>query len=157
MRRKRQPTEEQKARAAERREKFRTMVKEVGKLSAVQRAELAARVPALVTCEGHALSLHNQCLVALQHPGATILGGFRQWKRQGRSVKKGEKGIAIWIPKFPARDQDGESRDATEQGGEEKTPDEVRFLIGTVFDIGQTREAAERATEPEPGAVPVAA
>lgn len=54
-----------------------------------QRAEIVARPGAAVTCEGHALTVHNSCPVLAQFPMASMVGGFRQW--QGR-------GLMIWAP-----------------------------------------------------------
>jgi hypothetical protein len=36
--------------------------------------------------------------VLLPRLDATIVGGFRQWLKQGRCVKKGEHRSDIWIP-----------------------------------------------------------
>ena len=109
----RQLTEAQKEAARLRREKFRGYVQTLTKMSDSERLELAQKLPVIATCEGHALSLHNQCLIALPCPGATLVGGFRQWKRQGRAVKRGEHGLMIWIPCKP-----GESVSDTPQPGE---------------------------------------
>src|SRR5689334_25449227 len=99
----RQPTESQKEAAKARREKFRAIVQQLGKMSEAERIDLAAKLPVIATCEGHALSIHNQCLLAVQCPSATIVGGFRQWKKQGRAVKKGEHGHMIWCPRSEER------------------------------------------------------
>lgn len=134
---KREPTEEQRAIAKERRERFRAIVQKIGKMTEEERGELARRIPVIATCEGHTLSLHNQCLLALQCPSATLVGGFRQWKKQGRAVKKGEHGHMIWVPSVQ-----GEISIDIPQPGEidESERRELRFLMGTVFDISQTAE-----------------
>ena len=41
----------------------------------------------------HRYSFNNTLLIAMQCPGATRLAGFQSWKKFGRHVKKGEKGI----------------------------------------------------------------
>ena len=41
----------------------------------------------------HNYSFNNTLLIAMQFPGATRLAGFQSWKKFGRHVKKGEKGI----------------------------------------------------------------
>lgn len=43
-------------------------------------------------------SLGNVILIASQRPDATIVAGFHAWKKLGRFVMKGEKGIAIVAP-----------------------------------------------------------
>jgi hypothetical protein len=138
-----EPTEAQKQAAKERREKFRSIVKNLAKLSEEERKTLAARLPVIATCEGRVLSLHNQCLLALQCPTATLVGGFRQWKKQGRSVKKGEHGSMIWCPIEYGKADDDTPQPSDVDGKEEKTG--VRFIIGTVFDVGQTCELGQSA------------
>ena len=124
----RQATAEQKAAAAERRSKMRAIAKTISDLDAAQRASLAARSN-IVTIEGRALSVFNQCFAATQNPTATVVGGFRQWLAAGRAVRKGEHGIAIWVP-CKRKDADGQEGEA----------DETRFILGTVFDVSQTIE-----------------
>jgi antirestriction protein ArdC len=46
----------------------------------------------------HNYSWNNQLLIALQRPSATRVAGFHSWKKLGRNVKKGEKGIGILAP-----------------------------------------------------------
>lgn len=46
----------------------------------------------------HRYSFRNTVLIALQKPDATRLAGFQAWKRFGRHVKKGEKGIKVIAP-----------------------------------------------------------
>ena len=139
------PTAEQKARAAERREKFRALAKLLTEMSDGERAALVDRC-GVVTIEGRPLSFHNTCMLAMQNPGVTVVGGFAQWKRAGRSVRKGERGLGIWVPvgdrsgdvsSFPTGcvDADGNGKDSAGR---------VRFVMGTVFDIAQT-EVSEAA------------
>src|SRR5262245_53593411 len=114
---------------------------------------LAAMVSSVIrTIEGRELSIFNQCLLVNQLGTASIVGGFQQWKRAGRSVVKGERGLAIWIPtgrRAAGADEsaaepasgdvfslvDGEPADGPGEGQRGA----VRgFVIGTVFDISQT-------------------
>src|SRR4029079_10581400 len=95
---KRQPTAEQRQKAAERRERFTALAKQVAAMSDDERTALVMKVGAIVTCEGHPLSVHNTCLVLTQLPTASMVGGFWQWQDKGRRVKKGEHGLMIWIP-----------------------------------------------------------
>ena len=46
----------------------------------------------------HRYSFSNQLLIQLQRPAATRVAGFNDWKKFGRYVKKGEKGIRILAP-----------------------------------------------------------
>jgi hypothetical protein len=79
----------------------------------------------------HRYSLHNILLIAFQRPTATHVAGFHTWKKLGRSVRKGEKGIFILAPIV----RKGDSPDP-----ELQTPD--RVLVGfrgcAVFDYSQT-------------------
>src|SRR5437764_15065620 len=92
----RQPTAEQRAKAAERRERFTALANRVARMTDDERAALVARVGAIVTCEGRALSAFNSCLVLTQLPTAGMVGGVWQWKDKGRSVRKGAAGGRIW-------------------------------------------------------------
>lgn len=134
-------TEAQRAAAKARREKFRVYVKKLASMPEADRLQLAARLPALATVEGHVLSLHNQILVAMQKPDATLVGGFRQWKQHGRAVKKGEHGIMIWVPVMPGSgDEDIPQPDEVDGKSSDDRP---RFIMGTVFDVSQTCEIGD--------------
>ena len=137
----RQPTAEQRAKAAERRARFTELANRVAELSEDERAALVAKVGAIVTCEGHALSVHNSCLVLTQLPTASMVGGFRQWKAHGRSVKKGEHGLMIWVPTGRKDDAQAEAGASEEAEGEAKR---AGFVMGTVFDISQTEPTKDR-------------
>lgn len=147
----RHPTAEQKAKAAERRARFTELANQVAALSDDERAALVARVGAVVTCEGRALSVHNSCLVLAQLPTASMVGGFRQWQAHGRSVRKGERGLMIWVPtgrKDAAKPAAPDAQPANEcqTEGDSKR---AGFVMGTVFDITQTEPTATRgATQP---------
>ena len=118
----RTPTEAQKQAASDRRERIRKLAQKIGDMSESDRAALVGG--GVATIEGHALSMFNQCLVLSQMP-ATVVGGFKQWRKAGRCVRKGEHGAAIWIPIGSIVD---------EKTGKER----AKFTIGTVFDISQT-------------------
>ena len=89
----------------------------------------------IVTVEGHLLTPHNQCfLVAQSEINFTIVGGFQQWKKAGRIVRKGEHGFLIFVP----------SKAKKEANSEMISDDEnVHFLTATVFDISQTEVIAK--------------
>lgn len=125
----RQPTDEQKAKAAERREQFKRIAKAVSAMTDEQRRDLVDRCGAVVNCEARPLSLYNTCLLLTQNPTVSMVGGFRQWQSAGRQVRKGEHGLAIWIPTgIKQEPEDGDEEDG------------VRFIMGTVFDVSQTDE-----------------
>ena len=138
-------TPEQIAARDARRSKFRALSKQIAAMTPEARAALAAWMPAIVTVEGRALSCFNSCLVIMQNPGATIVGGFRQWIANGRAVMKGQHGAQIWVP-TGAKGGAGESGEGTPAGD---TPGDgdgegggCRFITATIFDVTQTSELA---------------
>lgn len=142
---KRQLTEEQKQKSEARRAKFRALAKQIGAMTDEARTVLASRMGALVTVEGRAISLKNTCLIAIQKPDATLIGGFRQWLKAGRCVRKGETGLMIWIP-AGKRDRDTDTAPAADaQAGEDS--EGPSFIVGTVFDVSQTIELETAPTE----------
>lgn len=132
---KRTLTAEQAAARDERRGRMRAIAKQISAMSEEQRQALAARCP-VATIEGRTLSLHNQCMVATQLPSATVVGGFRQWITAGRAVRKGEHGLAIWVPigKKTGENQPVDNHLSTSEA------ERPGFILGTVFDISQTQE-----------------
>lgn len=82
----------------------------------------------ITTIDGYALSETNMKLIGFQlkekNLSPTIVGGFRQWIKAGRVVKKGEHGFSILYPRA-YRDK-------------ETDEDHLNFGVGTVFDISQT-------------------
>mgnify|MGYP001568738628 CR=1 FL=1 len=75
-------------------------------------------------------SFFNRCFIYKQNPVATYVQGFRQWKKMDRIVKKGEKGIAIFVPMFFKEKKEEEERKEERKAS--------CFTIGYVFDIAQT-------------------
>lgn len=100
-----------------------------------QREQFAARYGVVLTIEGRGLSLHNTLMVAHQRPGVSIVGGFQQWRKAGRMVRKGEAGLGIWFPV-----QVKGNGDNAEDAEENEDANGIRFQLGTVFDISQTDE-----------------
>lgn len=78
----------------------------------------------------HRYSWGNVVLIASQRPDATRVAGFHAWKRLGRSVKAGERGIAIRAPMLYRR--------SSGQGGPDDEEEALRFRLAHVFDITQT-------------------
>ena len=76
-------------------------------------------------------SLNNLFLIARQRPDARRVAGYQTWRKLGRYVRKGEKGIAIIAP-LVRRKSDEES---------EETPNErvlAGFKIAHIFSQEQT-------------------
>ncbi|MBT9153159.1 MAG: hypothetical protein DDT35_01388 [Firmicutes bacterium] len=88
----------------------------------------------------HKYSYGNVVLISQQRPGATAVAGFNTWKNTfGRTVNKGEKGIAILAPMSYKYDAEREVLD----GDGNKTKETVthaglRFRAAYVFDVSQT-------------------
>lgn len=89
----------------------------------------------------HSYSFSNQILIWSQMPEATQVAGFQAWKKLGRQVTKGQKGLRIIGGRtFTVTEED--------EDGEENTRGGVRFFPCSVFDISQT-EVMEGAEQPE--------
>lgn len=58
-------------------------------------------------------SFNNQILIAVQRPSARRVAGFQTWKKLGRHVKKGAKGIAILAPCVYRKKVDSDDSDST--------------------------------------------
>jgi hypothetical protein len=142
MKTRRQPTEAQRAATAERREQFKALAARVAAMTDDERTALVIRLGAIVTCEGHALSAFNSCLVLTQFPPASMVGGFHQWRAKGRKVKKGEHGLMIWIP--TGRKHKAENAAPSPQDADGETKDkQAGFAMGYVFDVTQTEPALD--------------
>lgn len=77
----------------------------------------------------------NALLIATQRPDATRVAGFHTWRKLGRSVRKGEKGIMILAPVVVKK------RVETEEGEDERTR-VFGFRSAYVFDQSQTEGEA---------------
>lgn len=111
-----------------RKERMKELRSALCKLTVDERQALAERY-GVVTIEGRQLSINNQCLLAMQMGNPTIVGGFQQWKKAGRVVRKGEHGAIIWFPS---------GKKSEEQVQDDEI--EMHFFTGVVFDITQTDE-----------------
>lgn len=82
----------------------------------------------------HRYSFRNALMIALQRPDATYVAGFHSWRQLGRTVRKGETGIAIFAPMV------GRNRDAkAERESEERLASVLYgFRVVHVFDLEQT-------------------
>ena len=76
----------------------------------------------------HTYSANNAMLIWVQNPSAQRVAGFHTWKKLGRSVKKGAKGIMIYAPRVTTK--------LDPVTGDEET--QTYFGIEHVFDVSQT-------------------
>lgn len=90
----------------------------------------------------HRYSFGNCMLIAMQKPEATVVAGFGHWKKMGRFVKKGERGIGILAPLVSKRKAEEDSLE------DEKSKRVFGFRVVHVFDVSQTegKELPELAT-----------
>ena len=113
----------------EKKEKIIRIRKTLSEMSEEQRQAVADKF-GIVTVEGHLLTPHNQCfLVAQSEINFSIVGGFQQWRKAGRIVRKGEHGFIILVPSKTNEDENSDIVSDDEN---------VRFFSATVFDISQT-------------------
>ncbi|MCA0328459.1 MAG: ssDNA-binding domain-containing protein [Actinobacteria bacterium] len=94
--------------------------------------EVAARLPTY--------SPSNVLLISVQRPDATRVAGFQTWKTLGRSVRKGEKGIAVLAPcLYRAVDGEPMADPVANVPRRDAVARELRgFRVVHVFDISQT-------------------
>lgn len=138
-----QLNEHQLATRDERRARFQELIKQLSELSDEERAARLKGLGFLKLSTQAPYSPANSLLIAFQANGThpTILGGFAEWLKKGRAVRKGEHGYMIWIPigtrkeEVPAINEHGELTTMLKDSSQD-----VRFFIGTVFDISQTEE-----------------
>jgi len=88
----------------------------------------------------HKYSWGNQLLIALQKPDATRVAGFKKWKEFDRSVKKGEKSIAILAPAMVNKEK--LDKNGNKVIGPDGKPIKQKVIVGynavSVFDVSQT-------------------
>ena len=98
----------------------------------------------------HDYSLNNTLLILEQNPRATQLAGYNKWQQDfNRQVKRGEKGLMIWMPveikvneKQYVLDENG-NRILGDDGKfkrEEVVVKKHTFKIGYTFDVSQTEQ-----------------
>ncbi len=120
----------------QKKEKINSLRQKLSSMSEDERNSIAKNY-GIVTVEGHPLTAHNQCfLVAQSEINFTIVGGFQQWKKAGRIVRKGEHGFYIFVP----TKQKDDPPDSTKIQNDD---DDVRFYTAVVFDISQTELLSE--------------
>jgi hypothetical protein len=72
----------------------------------------------------------NCYAILSQDPNATNCAGFHEWRKTGRIVRKGSKGLAILVPMGMMADAEG-------------TSERMRFSWRYVFDVTSTDPIAE--------------
>jgi antirestriction protein ArdC len=77
----------------------------------------------------HDYSFGNVMLIVTQKPQATHVAGFQAWKRLGRFVRMGEKGVVIIAPMVITTKDDS---------GQAEAKKVLRFKAVHVFDVSQT-------------------
>ncbi|WP_219644444.1 ArdC-like ssDNA-binding domain-containing protein [Cohnella sp. CFH 77786] len=84
----------------------------------------------------HQYSFNNRLMIWLQMPNASLIAGFGAWKKLGRYVKKGEKGLVIFAPNTRTKtvQEQQENGDTVEK----KIPILTGYHLTTVFDVSQT-------------------
>ena len=81
----------------------------------------------------HRYSFHNTLSIYLHCPHASHVAGFHRWRKYGRTVKKGEKGIPILAPCL------SKATETDDDDSKQKPPKQVLFFkIVYVFDVTQT-------------------
>jgi hypothetical protein len=133
-----EPTAEQKEAAAARCAAIKQLCAIVKALPVEKRVLLASSY-GIRNPEGRELSPFNQCLLVHQNSSVSIVGGFQQWKKLGRSVKKGERSLAIWVPCGK------QAETANDASANPDTENDRFFILGSVFDITQTETDDEKA------------
>jgi hypothetical protein len=96
----------------------------------------------------HQYSFCNTMLIFLQKPDASLVASYYNWQLLGRWIKKGEKGISIFVPilvKVPLSEKFQVIKAGCQGFDESQNPrDEmlveklVGFKLGHVFDVSQT-------------------
>ena len=114
--------------ASESAARARRIAAQVGRMSDDQRAELAKKMPGVANPQGHTLSITNSIGLMMQcgRTDLTIVAGFRQWMKAGRSVTKGERSIGCILVPCAAKGETPESSD------------QIWFRAVPVFDVSQT-------------------
>jgi hypothetical protein len=113
----------------EKKEKIIQIRKTLSQMSEEQQQAIAAKF-GIITVEGHPLTPYNQCfLVSQSEINFSIVGGYVQWKRACKAVRKGQHGFLILVPSVPKKEENLDTYLDNE---------DVHFYSATVFDISQT-------------------
>ncbi len=120
----------------EKKQKIKAIYQSIKDLTPEQKEQLIMQLN-IKNPEGHSLS-GNNCLLldrqaAMYHQNISfsVVGGFKQWQKYNRKVKKGESGFYIAIP-------------SKKQEQQSENDDEVFFFFKAVFDISQTEDLTSK-------------
>lgn len=132
---KKQQTPEQIKAKEEKKEKLQLLVKKIAEMPPEEVEKMKERIN-IITCEGLPLSGRNSLLLDLQAAYENIkivmIGGFKQWNKVNRTVKKGEKSkLEILIPCNASKNE------------EDNEAKKIFFKWLPVFDISQTEELTQ--------------
>jgi hypothetical protein len=87
----------------------------------------------------HDYSINNTILILMQNPESSHVASYQTWKKLGRNINKGAKGIKVLVP-IPYKYQ--KRVEKIDMNGKRKTEDidlrGMSFRLGNVFDISQT-------------------
>jgi N-terminal domain of anti-restriction factor ArdC/IrrE N-terminal-like domain len=83
----------------------------------------------------HSYSFNNTIFIYMQNPHATLVKGFREWKKHGRFVKKGAKAIKVFAPLIRKKKEHEEGQSDKDEK-QEKTLYGFRYV--NVFDVEST-------------------
>ena len=87
----------------------------------------------------HRYSFHNRILIWMDMPEATRVAGFHAWKKLGRAVRKGEKGIPIFAPmRVKKRPEPADNEGITEEDEKTYNRERMFFKVVYVWDVSQT-------------------
>ncbi len=120
------------------------MIQDISAMSASERERLAESHSVIITCNGHVISTFNMCLIASQCRAMStvwpaVVGGFKQWQRHGRKVKKGEHGFVIYVP---STKQVQTVNVIGQREVDENETTKIKFYTAYVFDISQTEHVS---------------
>jgi len=109
-------------------EKIASYLEELARETDQARQSEAMQKYLMFAARFHQYSSCNIMLILLSKPDATNVAGFQTWKKMGRYVKKGEKGIPIFAPLIHKEEADKDDSPKALIG----------FRIVYVFDVSQT-------------------
>jgi len=89
----------------------------------------------------HKYSINNSIMILMQKPDASNVASFQTWKKLGRQITKGEKGIKVLVPIPYKYKKEVETNELDGNGNRIRETKELQgtsFRVGNVFDISQT-------------------
>jgi len=90
----------------------------------------------------HTYSFNNVALIMAQRPEATQVAGYKAWQALGRQVRKGEKGLIVFVPHRRRLRESLDEEQPEPQPAGVQDPQVTHLItgfgLGRVFDIAQT-------------------